>query len=268
MHFLARGDMRVFKGKISVIMPAYNEGHHIYENLRETHSVFKRSGRRFEIILVDDGSPDATYDQAQKAARELGSIIPVRLCENGGKGNALREGFKRSEGDLVIFLDADLDLHPGQVISLFRAMLDTGADVVIGSKHHPGSRISYPSSRKALSRAYALALKALFGMPLMDTQTGLKVFTRRALEEAFPRVVCGRYAFDVELLAHAQEAGFSVTEAPVIMTFRRSAAWGRIRTTDVARMGLDTLAIFLRLHIIRHYGTAFESGTFAMEGVV
>lgn len=260
--------MRVFKGKISVIMPAYNEGHHIYENLKETHSVFRKYGRRFEIILVDDGSADSTYAQAEKAARELGGIVPVRVRENSGKGNALREGFKRSEGELVIFLDADLDLHPGQVISLFRTMMDTGSDVVIGSKHHGGSKIDYPASRKIFSRAYALALKALFGMPLMDTQTGLKVFTRAPLEKAFPRVVCGRYAFDVELLAHAHEAGFKVTEAPVVLTFRRAAAWGRIRSADVARMGLDTLAIFLRLHIIRNYGAAFESGTFALKGVV
>lgn len=258
----------MFKGKISVIMPAFNEGHHIYENLKETHSVFRRTGRRFEIILVDDGSADSTYEEAQRAARELGSIVPMRVGENNGKGNALREGFKRSDGDLVIFLDADLDLHPAQVLSLFRAMMDTGSDVAIGSKHHRESRIDYPASRKCLSRAYALALKALFGMPLMDTQTGLKVFTRPSLEKAFPRVVCGRYAFDVELLAHAHEAGFRVAEAPVVMSFRRTAAWGRIKAADVARMGIDTLAIFIRLHIIRNYGTAFESGTFALKGVV
>ncbi|HBG47733.1 MAG TPA: UDP-glucose:dolichyl-phosphate glucosyltransferase [Deltaproteobacteria bacterium] len=260
--------MRVFRGKISVIMPAYNEGHHIYENLKETHSVFSRTGRDFELVLVDDGSADSTFFQARRAALEFGNIIPVRIAVNMGKGSALKEGFKHAQGDYVIFLDADLDLHPLQIKGLLRAMRDSRSDVIIGSKHHPASRLDYPLPRKIMSRAYAAALKALFGLPLRDTQTGLKIFTHAALKKAFPKVICRRYAFDIELLAHAHEAGFKVTEAPVVLSFRRQMSWGRIKAADVARMALDTLAIFLRLHIIRHYGSAFEEGTFAVKGMV
>ena len=243
--------MRVFKGKISVIMPAFNEGHHIYENLRETHRVFRRSGRSFEIILVDDGSSDETLAEARRAARDFGSIAALRLDRNRGKGNALREGFRAAKGDYVIFLDADLDLHPGQIIGLFRAMRDMKADVIIGSKHHPDSKLEYPLPRKVMSRIYAAALKALFGLPIRDTQTGLKIFTHASLEKAFPRVLCDRYAFDVELLARAHEAGFRVAEAPVVLNFRREVRWGRIKASDVVRMGLDTLAIFMRLQASR-----------------
>ena len=247
--------MRVFKGKISVIMPAFNEGHHIYENLRETHRVFRGSGRSFEIILVDDGSVDATSAEARRASEDFGDIVTLRLDRNRGKGNALREGFKIAKGDFIIFLDADLDLHPRQIKGLFRAMRDEKADVMIGSKHHPDSSLRYPLPRKVMSRVYATALKALFGLPLRDTQTGLKIFTHASLEKAFPKVLCDRYAFDVELLAHAHEAGFRVAEAPVVLNFRREVRWGRIRATDVARMGLDTLAIFMRLQVSRRSST-------------
>src|SRR3972149_5940382 len=243
--------MRVFKGKISVIMPAFNEGHHIYENLRETHGVFCRSGRSFEIILVDDGSLDETSAEARRAAADFGRIVTLRLDRNRGKGNALKEGFRMAKGDFVIFRDADLDLHPGQIKGLFRAMRDEKADVMIGSKHHPDSSLEYPLPRKVMSRIYAAVLKSLFGLPLRDTQTGLKIFTRASLEKAFPKVLCDRYAFDVELLARAHEAGFRVAEAPVVLNFRREVRWGRIRATDVVRMGLDTLAIFMRLQATR-----------------
>lgn len=250
--------MRVFKGKISVIMPAFNEGHHIYENLRETHGVFRKSGRSFEIILVDDGSADATTVEARRAAADFGSIVTLRLDRNRGKGNALREGFKMAKGDYVIFLDADLDLHPAQIRSLFRAMRDKKADVMIGSKHHPESSLEYPLPRKVMSRVYAAALKSLFGLPLRDTQTGLKIFTHASLEKAFPKVLCDRYAFDVELLAHAHEAGFHVAEAPVVLNFRREVRWGRIRASDMARMGIDTLAIFVRLQAAKRAGHSVQ----------
>src|SRR3989304_5572386 len=140
--------MRVFKGKISVIMPAFNEGHHIYENLRETHGVFCRSGRSFEIILVDDGSLDETSAEARRAAADFGRIVTLRLDRNRGKGNALKEGFRMAKGDFVIFLDADLDLHPGQIKSVVRVRRDDKSELRKGSMAHPGSGLAYPLRRK------------------------------------------------------------------------------------------------------------------------
>jgi dolichol-phosphate mannosyltransferase len=74
-------------------MPAYNEGLHIYDNLAETHRVLKKTKRGFEIILIDDGSKDNTFIEGKRMADDLGNIIPVKMGRNGGKGNALKEGF-------------------------------------------------------------------------------------------------------------------------------------------------------------------------------
>lgn len=250
--------MRTFKGKLSVLMPAHNEGHHIYDNLKETHRVFSRSRRRFEIILIDDGSTDNTCSEARRAAADFGCIVPVGINPNHGKGNALREGFKHVTGDIVIFLDADLDLHPEQIPYLLRVMRDKQSNVIIGSKHHPESRLNYPLLRKALSRAYALKLKVLFNLPLRDTQTGLKIFQYEVLDNIFPKVLCKRYAFDVELLANAHHAGYRIVEAPIVLDYRRELRWGRIKLKDIYHMGLDTLAIFYRMHIIGYYDRANE----------
>ncbi|GMR04829.1 MAG: glycosyltransferase family 2 protein [Thermodesulfobacteriota bacterium] len=240
--------MKLFKGKISVIMPAYNEGHHIYQNIKETHRVFKKSKCGFEVILVDDGSVDDTYAEAEKAARDLSGTIPVNIARNRGKGNALKEGFLRSTGDLILFLDADLDLHPEQLSSVFRIMRDEKADVIVGSKYHPQSDIHYPFSRKVLSKTYASILKVLFDLPLRDTQTGMKVFRREVLDEVFPLVMCKGFAFDIELLTNAHNMGYKVVEAPVTLHNRREMQWGRITVKDMYRMWLDTMGIYYRVN--------------------
>lgn len=234
-------------------MPAYNEGYHIYDNLKETHRAIKRTKCDFEIVLVDDGSKDNTHAEAVRGAQDFGNIIPVKLCNNGGKGNALKQGFMHTTGDFVIFLDADLDLHPEQIYQMFRVMRDENADVVIGSKYHPESRLNYPASRKIFSKIYAFVLKILFGLPLRDTQTGLKIFRREVLAKVFPLVLCKRYAFDVELLANAHHLGYHIAEAPIVLNYRREVKWGRIGLKGMYYMGMDTLAIFYRMYILRYY---------------
>ncbi|MBE9528643.1 MAG: glycosyltransferase family 2 protein [Proteobacteria bacterium] len=248
--------MKLFKGKISVLMPAFNEGHHIYENLRETHKVFSRSKCKFEILLIDDGSSDNTFSEAERALHDLGSIVPVRTESNHGKGNALRKGFAHVTGDYVVFLDADLDLHPKQIHDMLRVMRDQQAHVIVGSKHHPDSKLNYPPLRTVFSKVYAIALKVLFNLPLRDTQTGLKVFQYEVLADIFHRVLCKRYAFDVELLANAHHFGYKIVESPVALDYRSEVKWGRIKPIDVYHMGIDTLAIFYRMHILKYYDHA------------
>ncbi len=245
--------MLIYKGKISIIMPAHNEGHHIYENLYETYKVFKKAKCDFEIILIDDGSKDNTSLEAQRAAKEFGNIIVLKHDINGGKGNALKHGFNYTSGDFIVFLDSDLELHPNQLYGLFRIMRNREADVIIGSKHHPRSRLNYPTHRKIISRIYALFLKIFFNLPLRDTQTGIKIFRKEVLDRVFPKVLCKRFAFDVELLVNAHHLGYKVGEAPVVITYRRDVKWGRIGLKTLYFTGLDTLAIFYRMYILRYY---------------
>ncbi len=245
--------MESYKGKISVIMPAYNESGHIYRNVNETFDVLRKTKRRFEIIVVDDGSTDSTFKEAVRAAGEHDNVKVVHYSSNNGKGNALKEGFKAVTGDFTVFLDSDLDLHPSQLHTLFRIMRDRKADVVIGSKHHPASKLDYPAARKFISRVYAAMLKALFNLPLRDTQTGLKVFDTEVLQRVFPKVLCKRYAYDLELLVNANRLGYKVVEAPVVLNFKRPRKWGRIGFGDLYLTGLDTLAIFYRLKVLRYY---------------
>lgn len=238
---------------VSVIMPAYNEGSNIYENLRETAQVLREAGYRFEIIVVNDGSTDNTLEETKRATNEIECLKIVNCRMNGGKGRAVKAGFRQVEGDLVVFLDADLDLHPQQIHNLISILGEKHVDVVIGSKRHPLSQLNYPLSRKVISNIYAFILWILFRLPLRDTQTGLKLFKYAVLKRVFPKVVCKKYAFDLEILANAHHLGYKIAEVPVVLHFRRPVKWGRIGLRDIFVMGMETMAIFYRMYIIRYY---------------
>jgi glycosyltransferase involved in cell wall biosynthesis len=234
--------------KISVIMPAYNESRVIYESVLVTADTLKDND--YEIIVVDDGSLDATYTEALRAAQVVnnrptkGQVKVFRNEPNRGKGQTLKTGCSHATGDLVAFLDADLDLNPCLLWTLYEVMQESEADVVIGSKNHPNSKLFYPWHRKVLSQSYFALIHLLFGLPLHDTQTGIKLFRREVLEQVLPRMRVQRFAYDLELLVGAHRFGYRIAEAPVEVTFQG----GKMDLIELARtsanMGMDTLRVF------------------------
>lgn len=238
-------------GSLSVIMPAFNLEGAIAANLERVHALF--AGRLpFEIVAVDDGSRDDTAGAiAAAAARHPDTIRPVLLAENGGKGAALRRGFQASTGTHILLLDADLDLAPDLVVRFFEIMRRDRADIVIGSKRHPESEIDYPLRRRLASHVYYSLVRLLVGLPVTDTQTGMKLFRREALQYACDRMLVKRFAFDLEMLAIARDRGYRVSEAPIRMNYGNKV--GSLTWTNVRTVMLDTLAIFYRLRVIRYY---------------
>jgi len=245
--------MEKFKEKLSVIAPAYNEGEHIYSNILETIHTLNELCEDYEIIIVDDGSRDDTYREAMKVDSESDKVKVVKSESHQGKGAALKYGFQSAKGDFVVFLDADLDLHPKQLMRFFDIMKKRKADIVIGSKRHPESRVNYPKRRRILSFIYHLIIFLLFRLSVTDTQVGLKLFKYEVLKKIFPRVLTKRYAFALELLVNASRLGYKVAEAPITLDFGRSSRWGRIHPRDIYRIWIDTLAIFYRMYLLRYY---------------
>ncbi|GAC1542174.1 MAG: hypothetical protein NVS3B16_06780 [Vulcanimicrobiaceae bacterium] len=253
-------------GKISVVMPAYNESSSISSNVVETANTLNAFAYDFEIIVVDDGSSDRTHLAALQAKEMFPDHVRVvRYDRNQGKGNALSAGVMHSRGDCIVFLDADMDLHPAQLPTFLAILAGNGVDAVIGSKLHPRSNVNYPFHRRVLSYGYFLLTRLLFGLPVRDTQTGFKVFRRQALEKALPFTYAKGFSFDVELLAVMHMLGARFADAPVNLSFKRVA--GRIDGHTVISMFADTLAIFIRLQrdrkLIRYIerkGRIFSAG--------
>jgi glycosyltransferase involved in cell wall biosynthesis len=237
---------------LSILMPAYNEAQSIAENVCETVGAMQAAGIDFEIVVIDDGSMDGTHAAAANALRAWPERVRVVRCtRNEGKGNALTCGASYSKGDYVAFLDADMDLHPEQLVTFLAVMDARNADAVIGSKFHPDSKVDYPSERRVLSFFYYMLVRALFGLPVRDTQTGIKLFKRPVLEHVLPRILVKRFAFDLELLANVHHFGYAIVEAPVTVNFKRVCS--RLRLQAVWNVFLDTMAIFYRMRILRYY---------------
>lgn len=249
----------VGNGRLSVVLPVYNLGSTIAANLREIATLYADKGLRAELIPVDDGSSDNTraalLDVAQAYADERATVVirPVLLDRNGGKGAALRAGFEAATGDYVLLLDGDLDINPSQTGRFFAEMCAKGADIVVGSKRHPESVVQYPWHRRIVSWAYFTLVRLAIGLPITDTQTGMKLFKRGVLGEALGRMLVKTYAFDLELLAIAHQRGARIAEAPVVIHFGNK--FGALKPATVKAMALDSLAVFYRLRMLDYYAS-------------
>jgi len=202
--------------RFSVVMPLYNEGAHITSNVEQTLGAL-RMLETFEIILVNDGSSDDSSEQIALLAQKYpGEILTLDLPRSG-KGEALRRGAQRASGEFVVFIDADLDLPPEQILFFVAIQRVKKADAVIGSKLHPDSTVDYPIIRRVYSFGYFLLVKFLFGLPVRDTQTGLKLVRRDLLLRALEKTECRGFALDLELLVRLVQLGAVMVEAPVVV---------------------------------------------------
>ncbi|HNX82145.1 MAG TPA: glycosyltransferase [Candidatus Omnitrophota bacterium] len=244
--------MKNIKEKISIIMPAYNEADHIIASIQETCRTFREFGCTWELIVIDDGSADDTYEKAFSQCPVYPQLIVKKNPVNLGKGRALKKAIHYVTGDFVVFLDADMDLHPIQVQTLFDIMRLDNADIVIGSKMHPNSRVKYPLQRKIMSWVYYAIVRILFDLPCHDTQTGLKLFKTDVLRKVFPRVLVKKFAFDLEVLANANYLGYRIAEAPIVLNPQRTK-YGRIGGGAALATFWDTLAVYYRLYIVKYY---------------
>lgn len=250
-------------GKISIVIPAYNENGIIVETIKQCLSCMK--GLDHEIIIVDDGSHDGTFKTVKEFAGAHKNIEIVNYGRNQGKGFAIRYGFKYTTGDMIAFIDADMNIHPSHILAFINEMIRTDTDVVIGSKRHPDSKVNYPASRKILSDMYHILTNILFKLNVRDTQVGLKLYKRKVLEDVYPLVLVKRYAFDIEVLANANRLGYRIIEMPVEINMDFDS---KVNKKAVWNMLWDTCAVFYRMNIIHYYDRKIDmikNGNTSME---
>lgn len=235
--------------RLSVIVPAFREARHIAENLRRLLKELESLGITYEVIVVSDGNTDNTVPEAERVISPHIKLVQYNV--NMGKGYALGYGVSRSSGELVTFIDADMELDPRYIKPFLAVMDGFECDAVIGSKRHPLSRVQYPLLRRIQSWVYQRLIRLLFHLNVRDTQTGLKLFKRRVLEEVLPLLAIKRFAFDLELLVVARTVGYTkVMEAPVDLDYKFEST---VDPKATWRILWDTAAIFYRLRILRYY---------------
>ena len=249
---------RQARPELSIIIPAYKAQNFIYKNLLQVKKILDENYYDYEIICVVDGNTDKTFSEAKKVQKKYPELVRVFGYEkNLGKGHAVRFGFAKSKGEIVAFVDAGIELNPEGLSMLLAHFEWYDADIIIGSKRHPASRVVYPFIRKVMSFFYQIVVKLLFGLNVRDTQVGMKFFRREVIKKVAPRLLVKQFAFDIEILAVANYLGFTkIYEAPVElkMSFAGgSTIIGKKFLKIIFLMVWDTLAVFYRLRVLNYY---------------
>jgi len=234
---------------VTWVLVAHNEEQRIGQKIENLLGL-DYPPEKVQIVVVSDGSTDDTVAKAK--ALSLPHVRVVSYEKNRGKGYALTFGTNHSKGDMVTFLDAGGDFDAAQIDKFIKLMEVFDADIVIGSKRHPASKVNYPIERQIGSRLYQLLIRLMFNLNVRDTQTGLKLFKREVLVKCMPRALVKRYAFDLELLVIAKHLGFTrIFEAPVEMDF--NAINSSLTKSAIVKALTDTAAIWYRLRVLRYY---------------
>ncbi len=202
--------------QLSIVLPCFNEERRIGASLDVIADWLAASDFNAEVVVVDDGSRDATSAVAESRRARLPGLVVLRCEQNGGKGRAVKTGVLAARAALVLFSDADLSTPIEEALQL-TARLEAGADMAIGSRRLARSRIEVAQSplRRLLGATFVTLQKLIVGTGFSDTQCGFKAFRREVATDLFGRSLIPGYCFDVELLALAVRSGYRVEEVPL-----------------------------------------------------
>ena len=224
----------------SFILPAYNESERLASSIPDVLEYVHDRGLRAEIIVVNDGSTDATADVVRRFAVDNPMIVLLENPGNRGKGYSVRNGMLHARGAVALFTDADLSSPITEADKLFAALAD-GADVAIGSRwlKRELQTERQPILRQLYGRLFNLGLIIVLGLDYRDTQCGFKAFTRQAIQTLFTRQQVERWGFDPELLYLARKFKLKTVEVPVEWAHDHRSKINPLR--DGMQMGVDVL---------------------------
>ena len=228
--------------QLSAIIPVYNQERKISILLAKVKEVLNSTSLNYELVIVNDGSRDNTLEVLQKEEKLDSRVRVMSYPQNKGKGYAIKTGVMQTHGNVVLFVDGDLDISPSLIIKYVKEL--ENCDLVIASKRHPLSKVNAPISRKVLSRIFNLVVRIATGIKLKDTQSGLKAGNGDVLRTIFNVMLITRYAFDVELLAIATALNLSIKEKPIEITLDR-----RFKFLDIVKMFIDVIVISYRFRV-------------------
>ncbi len=225
--------------KVSIVIPAYNEAKIIRNTIETLMSNLEKNYSEYELVIADDGSTDNTQSIVESITSPY--LRYTKHSPHKGKGCTVREGVMESNGDVVVYTDADLAYGIEIIGELVQKIDSGGADVAIGSrKLHPDGYCDYPTIRLIASRFFSFFTGRLAGFDY-DTQCGLKAFSSKAAKEIFSRAKTDGFAFDFEVMMYAKCLSYSVAQVPVMVKNHRESKVKLV--SDSIRMFRDIIGI-------------------------
>ena len=248
---------------VTIVVPYYNPGARLRTTVEQMLRVLHASDMTFEIIAVSDGSTDGSPFTLEGFPESV--VRRLEFDTNVGKGRALRVGLGLGRGRYLGFIDADGDISPEFLAPFVSIMRSQEADIIIGSKRHPGSSVHYPPLRHLYSWGYQHLIHFLFRLSVKDTQVGIKLVDGKVMADVLPLLRESRFALDLELLVLARQLGYTrIVEAPVRIEERFGST---ISIKAVWSLLIDTLALFWRFRVRHAYDSAIAARPTAREAL-
>lgn len=225
---------------LSIIIPAYNEERRLPYTLEQIFSFLKEQSYVAEVLVVENGSTDGTFEIASGFARRYSNLYVFQEKQRG-KGNAIRHGMLEARGEYRFMCDADLSMPVAELKKFLPPFLN-GTDIAIASREVQGAvRYNEPHLRHLTGRVFNNLIRLLVLPDLQDTQCGFKCFRAQVAEEIFQYQTLNGWSFDVEILYIAQRKGYQIREVPINWYFNADTKISVLK--DSWRMFLDLLAI-------------------------
>ncbi len=243
---------------VSVVVPTYNEKDNVGPLSEQLHAALE-SRYQYEVIFVDDGSPDGTGD----IIRQIAKTDPhVRIIQRGGKaglGSAVVAGFQTARGNLWAMMDADLSHRPQDLVRILQTMeAAPSIDIAVGSRYVTGGGVqNWPLFRRVASRGASLLARQALGIPVKDLTSGFALFRKEAVEPILPRLNPRGFKLMMEIVAKSR--GVQVTEVPILFVER---------VHGQSKFGRKEVLAFLRLILTlrRERATADTAAELAHSG--
>jgi len=238
--------------EVSVVLPSYNEEGTITDAVERTLAALEAflPAGSYEVVVAEDGCTDRTPEIAARLSAEDDRVRHVHSDERLGRGRALVEAFRATEGDVLAYLDTDLATDMAHLEPLVEAVRSEGYDLATGSRWMPGDEADRPVKRGVPSRVYNGMVRTVFGSAVRDHQCGFKAFDRRVLFDLLPAVRDDHWFWDTEVLVRAQVAGYRIYEFPVEWTAKGDTKVDLVR--DVLGMGSQVLRLGWQLRVTPH----------------
>ncbi len=241
--------------KYSIVVPAYNEADKISSTVVQILNFMRNFTDSFELLISDDGSTDSTVSILEQL---MGENPELKIIKNPhrGKGPTVWSAFMQAKGDYIYMADADLSTPISELRKLSVWAEEQGYDIVIASREGTGAeRVNEPFYRHLMGRVFNLLVRVVALPDLKDTQCGFKLFTKRCVQDVFPRMYTIKNtkelkkpytgAWDVEALLIARSLGYKIKSVPVTWVYVKTTRVSPV--SDSLKMAFEVLQIKLRL---------------------
>ncbi|XP_035199897.1 dolichol-phosphate mannosyltransferase subunit 1 [Oxyura jamaicensis] len=205
-------------GRVSVLLPTYEERHNLPLVVWLLVRTFQESGNDFEIIIIDDGSPDGTQEVAKQLEKIYGSDkILLRPREKKlGLGTAYIHGMKYATGDFIVIMDADLSHHPKFIPEFIRKQKEGNFDIVSGTRYKGNGGVhGWDLKRKLISRGANFITQVLLRPGASDLTGSFRLYRKEVLQKLMEKCVSKGYVFQMEMIVRARQLGYTIGEVPI-----------------------------------------------------